>query len=37
MTSFIFIVAGIALCGLLTVALVGVVWALSTNRRPPSP
>lgn len=35
-SSFILIVAGVVICGLLLAALVGVAWALSTNRRPPS-
>lgn len=36
MSSLVLIVAGVVLCGLLTAALIGVVWALSSNRRPPS-
>lgn len=35
-SSFVLLVAGVLICGLLVAALIGVAWALSTNRRPPS-
>jgi hypothetical protein len=37
MSMLILIVAGVLGCGLLSLAVIGVAWAISSNRRPPSP
>jgi hypothetical protein len=36
MMSLVVIAAGLLGCGLITAALVGVAWAIYSNRRPPS-
>ena len=37
MTGILVLIVGVLLCGLMIAALVGVAWALSSNRKPPSP
>jgi hypothetical protein len=37
MLSLTFIVAAIAGCALLSLVVIGVAWAISSNRKPPSP
>jgi hypothetical protein len=36
MASLTLIIVGVAACGLVSVAVIGVAWAITSNRRPPS-